>query len=66
MFDRTAYATHPDMTACVSNDELRERYLPADLFREGAALGHALPGDASLFRRAGLAPHRGGCRHVRR
>ncbi|UZK67696.1 5-dehydro-4-deoxy-D-glucuronate isomerase [Sphingomonas sp. M1-B02] len=33
MFDRTYYATHPDMMACVSNDELRDRYLIRDLFR---------------------------------
>lgn len=35
MFERTYYATHPDMMECVSNDELRERYLIAGLFREG-------------------------------
>lgn len=35
MFDRTYYATHPDMMECVSNDELRERYLIQDLFRSG-------------------------------
>ena len=35
MFDRTYYATHPDMMECVSNDELRDRYLIPDLFREG-------------------------------
>jgi 4-deoxy-L-threo-5-hexosulose-uronate ketol-isomerase len=35
MFDRTYYATHPDMMECVSNDELRDRYLITDLFREG-------------------------------
>jgi len=35
MFDRTYYATHPDMMECVSNDELRDRYLIQDLFREG-------------------------------
>src|SRR3546814_3889743 len=33
MFDRTYYATHPDMMACVSNDELRDRYLIRNLFR---------------------------------
>lgn len=33
MFDRTYYGTHPDMMACVSNDELRDRYLIQDLFR---------------------------------
>lgn len=35
MFDRTYYATHPDMMECVSNDELRDRYLIQNLFREG-------------------------------
>ena len=35
MYDRTYYATHPDMMACVSNDELRDRYLIPDLFRTG-------------------------------
>ncbi len=35
MFVRTYYATHPDMMECVSNEELRQRYLIQDLFREG-------------------------------
>jgi len=35
MYDRTYYATHPDMMECVSNEELRERYLIEGLFREG-------------------------------
>jgi 4-deoxy-L-threo-5-hexosulose-uronate ketol-isomerase len=35
MFERTYYATHPDMMECVSNEELRDRYLIPDLFREG-------------------------------
>lgn len=35
MYDRTYYATHPDMMECVSNDELRDRYLIPDLFRMG-------------------------------
>ncbi|WP_294238326.1 5-dehydro-4-deoxy-D-glucuronate isomerase [uncultured Sphingomonas sp.] len=35
MYDRTYYATHPDMMECVSNDELRDRYLIPDLFRTG-------------------------------
>ncbi|HWU96627.1 MAG TPA: 5-dehydro-4-deoxy-D-glucuronate isomerase [Sphingomonas sp.] len=35
MFDRTYYATHPDMMECVSNEELRDRYLIPDLFRDG-------------------------------
>jgi 4-deoxy-L-threo-5-hexosulose-uronate ketol-isomerase len=35
MFERTYYATHPEMMECVSNDELRDRYLIEGLFREG-------------------------------
>ena len=35
MFERTYYATHPDIMECVSNEELRDRYLICGLFREG-------------------------------
>jgi 4-deoxy-L-threo-5-hexosulose-uronate ketol-isomerase len=35
MFERNYYATHPDMMECVSNEELRDRYLVQSLFREG-------------------------------
>jgi 4-deoxy-L-threo-5-hexosulose-uronate ketol-isomerase len=35
MFDRTYYATHPDMMESVSNDQLRDRYLVRNLFRAG-------------------------------
>lgn len=35
MFERTYYATHPDMMECVSNEELRDRYLIDGLFRAG-------------------------------
>ena len=35
MFERTYYATHPDMMECVSNEELRDRYLIQGLFRDG-------------------------------
>ena len=35
MFERNYYATHPDMMECVSNDELRDRYLIPQLFRQG-------------------------------
>src|SRR3954468_22267724 len=38
MFERSYYATHPDMMECVSNDELRDRYLVENLFREGEAV----------------------------
>jgi 4-deoxy-L-threo-5-hexosulose-uronate ketol-isomerase len=35
MFDKTYYGTHPDMMECVSNEELRDRYLIQGLFRDG-------------------------------
>ncbi|SER72731.1 5-dehydro-4-deoxy-D-glucuronate isomerase, partial [Sphingobium sp. YR768] len=35
MFEKTYYATHPDMMECVSNEELRDRYLIGGLFRDG-------------------------------
>jgi 4-deoxy-L-threo-5-hexosulose-uronate ketol-isomerase len=35
MFDKTYYATHPDMMAQASNDDLRRRYLIGDLFNPG-------------------------------
>ena len=38
MFEKTYYATHPDMMECVANDELRDRYLISGLFREGACV----------------------------
>ena len=59
MYDRTYYATHPDMMECVSNEELRDRYLVDGLFREGEIIltyshgerfiiGGAVPGQAVL------------------
>jgi 4-deoxy-L-threo-5-hexosulose-uronate ketol-isomerase len=35
MFCKTYHATHPDMMMCVSNDELRDRYLVGGMFVEG-------------------------------
>ena len=35
MFDRTYYATHPEMMEGVSNEALRDRYLIGGLFRAG-------------------------------
>lgn len=35
MFAKTYHATHPDMMECVSNDELRDRYLVTDMFVTG-------------------------------
>lgn len=59
MFERTYYATHPDMMECVSNEELRDRYLITDLFRDGEVvlnythadrmvIGGATPGAGSI------------------
>jgi 4-deoxy-L-threo-5-hexosulose-uronate ketol-isomerase len=38
MFEKTYYATHPDMMECVANEELRDRYLIGGLFREGECM----------------------------
>ena len=59
MFAKTYYATHPDMMAGVSNDELRDRYLVSDIFRTGEVvltyshgerfiIGGAVPGATPL------------------
>jgi 4-deoxy-L-threo-5-hexosulose-uronate ketol-isomerase len=38
MFERTYYATHPDMMECVANEELRDRYLVEGMFREAGCI----------------------------
>lgn len=59
MFEKTYYATHPDMMDCASNDDLRDRHLVSGLFRTGEIVltyshgerfivGGAVPGDAVL------------------
>ncbi|MBO9713864.1 5-dehydro-4-deoxy-D-glucuronate isomerase [Sphingomonas sp.] len=59
MFEKIYYATHPDMMAGASNEELRERYLVTRLFREGELvltyshgerfiIGGAVPGSGTL------------------
>lgn len=59
MFEKTYYATHPEMMADASNDQLRDRYLVANLFRGGEVtlnyshgerfiIGSAVPGDGIL------------------
>ena len=35
MFAKTYHATHPDMMDCVSNDDLRDRYLVSGMFVAG-------------------------------
>ena len=59
MFEKTYYATHPEMMADASNDQLRDRYLVANLFRAGEVtlnyshgerfiIGSAVPGGGIL------------------
>ena len=54
MFDRTYYATHPDMMECVSNEELRDRYLVQGLFREGECVLNYTHADRFVI--GGVAP----------
>jgi len=59
MFAKTYHATHPDMMDCVSNEELRDRYLVSGMFVPGQVvlnythnerfvIGGAVPGGAAL------------------
>lgn len=59
MFEKTFYATHPEMMDGVSNDALRERHVISGLFKPGAVtlfyshnerfvIGGAAPGTGSL------------------
>uniref|UniRef100_UPI0035CA44D9 5-dehydro-4-deoxy-D-glucuronate isomerase n=1 Tax=uncultured Sphingomonas sp. TaxID=158754 RepID=UPI0035CA44D9 len=59
MFEKTYYATHPDMMACASNEDLRDRYRVGGLFRSGEIvltyshgerfiIGGAVPGAGTL------------------
>jgi len=59
VFEKTYYATHPDMMAAASNSDLRDRYLVSELFRRGElvltyshgerfVIGGAVPGTAAL------------------
>ena len=59
MFTKTYHATHPDMMASVTNDELRARYLVAGMFEAGRVtlnyshnerfvIGGAVPAGAAL------------------
>ena len=57
MFERTYYATHPDMMECVSNEELRDRYLIEGLFREGECVLNYTHADRFVI--GGVAGRRG-------
>ncbi|EIZ78809.1 4-deoxy-L-threo-5-hexosulose-uronate ketol-isomerase [Novosphingobium sp. Rr 2-17] len=59
MFCKTYHATHPDMMECVSNEELRQRYLVGGMFEAGKVnlnyshnerfvIGGAVPGAEPL------------------
>ena len=59
MFEKTFYATHPDMMDCASNQDLRDRHLVSGIFRDGEivltyshgerfVIGGAIPGNSSL------------------
>lgn len=59
MYEKTYYATHPQMMDGASNGDLRDRYLVSNLFRPGElvltyshgerfVIGGAVPGDAIL------------------
>jgi 4-deoxy-L-threo-5-hexosulose-uronate ketol-isomerase len=59
VFEKTYYATHPDMMEGASNEQLRDRYLVTNLFRDGELtlnyshgerfiIGSAVPGEGSL------------------
>jgi 4-deoxy-L-threo-5-hexosulose-uronate ketol-isomerase len=59
VFEKTYYATHPDMMDGVSNEELRDRYIVSNLFRTGEIvltyshgerfiIGGAVPGTSVL------------------
>jgi 4-deoxy-L-threo-5-hexosulose-uronate ketol-isomerase len=67
VFEKTYYATHPDMMACASNVELRDRYLVSNLFRPGEIvltyshgerfiIGGAVPGAVALALPVPLEP----------
>jgi 4-deoxy-L-threo-5-hexosulose-uronate ketol-isomerase len=59
LFEKTFYATHPDMMDCASNQDLRDRHLVSGIFRDGEivltyshgerfVIGGAIPGNSSL------------------
>ena len=67
MYEKTFYATHPDMMTCASNQDLRDRHLVSGIFRDGEivltyshgerfVIGGAGPGDSTLRRRAQSEP----------
>lgn len=67
MFCKTYHATHPDMMECVSNEELRDRYLVTGMFKDGEVnlnyshnerfvIGGAVPGATPLAMPLQTAP----------
>lgn len=64
MFDRTYYATHPDMMACVSNEELRDRYLIGGLFRDGECVLNYTHADRMVIGGVAVASGKIGRAHV--
>ena len=67
MYEKTFYATHPDMMTCASNQDLRDRHLVSGIFRDGEivltyshgerfVIGGAVPGDSTLRLRAQSEP----------
>lgn len=67
MYRKTYHATHPDMMAAASNDQLRDRYLIGELFgadevrlnyshNERFVIGGAAPVDAKVFLPAQTEP----------
>ena len=67
MYEKTFYATHPDMMTCASNQDLRDRHLVSGIFRDGEivltyshgerfVIGGAVPGDSTLRLRSQSEP----------
>jgi 4-deoxy-L-threo-5-hexosulose-uronate ketol-isomerase len=67
LYEKTFYATHPDMMTCASNQDLRDRHLVSGIFRDGEivltyshgerfVIGGAVPGDSTLRLRAQSEP----------